>query len=799
MTDQLPFSGLRVLELSRGIAAAYAGKMLADAGAELLLAEPPGGHPMRRHKSSAIMEDAPPLADGETGVLFHLLNGTKQSVALDLAARDGRGGLFALSRDADLVLEDGALDAVGLTPEALQRDFPRLTIVTLTPWGRTGPYAGRPATEFTLQAEVGSTAFRGYADRPPVAPGGNVGDYVAGTFAAVAALAGWLAARGDNKGRLVDVSAFEAMLIACQPYQYIHGQLEPGVLIPRSIDIPNAEPAKDGWVGYTTVTQAQWHAFAEMIGHPELIQDKSLNMNYGRSPRVAELQPLIHAYTRQRSVAELLAEAAKRRIPVVPLGSGRSVQEMPHFKDRGVFQENPAGFRQPRPPYQMSRGAVRSPAAAPAPASSTGFSKPAALPKRPVGAGNLPLKGLRVLDLSAFWAGPVATALFAALGAEVVKVESVQRPDGMRYSGGYLPKDGKPIWEVSPVAHGANPGKKAITLDLTKPQGLALAKELVKISDVVIENFSPRVVESFGLTWDVVHDLNPNAVMVRMPAFGLDGPWRDFVGFAMTIELVSGLAWVTGYPDRAPLIPRGCVDSVGGMDAVFATLAALERRDRGAGGQLVEVTLAEAGINIAAEQVAEASGYGTLLNRHANHSAWAAPQGVFACADTLKSGPGMVAISVVDDRQWQALVKLAGLENRSEWRSIEGRRNDEDTIEAALAAYCATRPRDALVEALVAVGVPAAPLYNPRELQDHPHLRGRGFFHRFHHPVVGDIDYPNFPFRIDGAFPPLTTPAPLLGEHNEAVLCGMLGLSPEQIAELERAEVIGRHPIPAKG
>ena len=222
--------------------------------------------------------------------------------------------------------------------------------------------------------------------------------------------------------------------------------------------------------------------------------------------------------------------------------------------------------------------------------------------------GALPLDGLRIIDFTAFWAGPAATHMLAALGADVVKVESVQRPDGMRYT--TTPPRAEQWWEWGPVFHGANTGKRGITLDLNDPEGLALAKRLVAGADAVIENFSPRVMENFGLDWDAVHAVNPRAVMVRMPAFGLDGPWRDRTGFAQTMEQITGMAWVTGFADGPPLIPRGACDPLAGMHAVFALLVALEARDRTGEGMLVEVTMVEAALNAAAEQVVEHSADG---------------------------------------------------------------------------------------------------------------------------------------------------------------------------------------------
>lgn len=791
MDNDYPLQQLRVVEIGGDIATAYTAKMLADAGAEVVRVEPPSGDPLRRRKASTALDGGAPLAEGETGALFHFLNGNKASACVDLARADGRAALFHLCSNADLVIDGGTLASTGFDAGELRERFQALSIVAISNWGSDGPFATRAANEFTLQAEVGSTAYRGYSDRPPFAAGGRLGDYLCGTYAAVAALSAWRAARGSGRGQLVEVSRFEVMLLSFQPYQYIHGQLEPG-LVPRSVDVPSIEPARDGFVGFCTITDQQWRSFAEMIGHPEMGDDPELITGFHRFMQIDRVAPAIHGWTMAHSVDEIIAEASKRRIPVAPVGNGKTVCDMEHLIARDAFWDNPAGFVQPRPPYRFSKGAVRRPAAAPAAGSApadTAWARRTARP--PVHSDTaLALTGIRVLDFTAFWAGPVATACFAALGADVIKVESIQRPDGMRFAGGIFPKD-KPVWECSPITHGANPGKRGLTLDLNQPRGLELVRELVPHCDIVMENFSPRVMEQFGLGFDTISRLNPEALMVRMPAFGIEGPWRDRTGFAMTIEQVSGLAWLTGYPDRPPVVPRGCVDPLGGMNAVFATLCALELRETGAGGQLVEVPLIEAGLHIAAEQIIEYSAYGKLVQRHANRGCDAVPQGVFECSDG-----GMIALSIETDAQWQVLVDTADDSALADLRHTDmaGRREHEDMIEQALAGWTRSFEAEQLATRLAEAGVPAALLRNVRELQRHPQLAARRFFTRFNHAVVGDIDYPNFPFRIDGKYLRVQRPAPLLGEHNREILTDLLGLDDDGIKTLERAEVIGDRP-----
>ena len=402
----------------------------------------------------------------------------------------------------------------------------------------------------------------------------------------------------------------------------------------------------------------------------------------------------------------------------------------------------------------------------------------------------LPLKGLRVVDLSTFWAGPILGSILSDMGADVIKVESIQRPDGMRFAGA-IPTDR--MWEWSPVFHGANTGKRDVTLQLDSAEGLEQLKRLIAGSDVVFENYSARVVENFGIGWDVVRELNPRCVMLRMPAFGLDGPWRDRPGFAMTVEQVSGLAWMTGYPDL-PLVMRGACDPVGGLCALFALLVALEERSRTGEGQLVEASLVEAALNVASEQVIEYSAYGALLERNGNRGPYAAPQGVYACAEAGEH----VAIAVATDEQWRGLRSLLG---DPEWARdpaldrAEGRRAAHDAIDAEIGKWLASRKRDTAVETLLGAGVPANALVNGHAVSPNPQLEARGFFQHMEHPVTGKTRYPGLPMSFSGLARGLhPSPPPLLGQHNDEVLGGELGLGEDELADLRERKVIGERP-----
>ncbi len=309
-----------------------------------------------------------------------------------------------------------------------------------------------------------------------------------------------------------------------------------------------------------------------------------------------------------------------------------------------------------------------------------------------------------MVDLSAFWAGPFATLYLASMGADVIKVESIAHPDGHAVSWAASPA--LRYWERSMVFAGANPSKRDLTLDLDSDDGRALLWRLIDDADVVIENFTPRVLEQFGIVWPDVHLRCPRLILVRMPAFGLDGPWQDRAGFAMTIEQTSGLAWLTGYPDL-PLVPRGPCDPVGGMHTVIGLLGALEVRRRTGLGQLLEVPLIDGALNMAAEQVLEFERTGEVLTRHANRGPYAAPQGVYPAAGDER----WIAISVATDEQWSRLARVVGataLASDPELLTAGGRHARHDEIDAAIRAWTTARSPEEGADQLRAAGVPAA-------------------------------------------------------------------------------------------
>ncbi len=780
-----PLADVRVVEISDRIAGSYCGKLLVDAGAEVRKVEPPQGDWLRRFSASG--SDIPAGTDSP---LFSYLNAGKRSVTWPVA------GLDAELAGADIIVVTATRSQAarwGIEPEALLAQFSRAVIVTISDFGWTGAYVDRAASEFTLQAWSGLTGFRGDPAGPPIAIGGELGEYMGGVFAAFGALAVHRRVQHGGPGEHLDLSMLEAITLM-QSGEWLHSQLLQVPPVTRTIEVPSIEAVKDGYIGITMVTGQQWLDFAAMVDCPELTENPQLSFQIGRWQYRDFIREQIRPWLAERTVAEVVELGQLFRLPIAALGNGATIRDTAYATERGAFVRNPAGFHQPRTPWLMSRCAPAPLRKAPAlgEADDTG-PWPARDHREPPSDPRLPFDGVRIVDLTAFWAGPAATHLLAAFGADVVKVESIQRPDGIRYSGG-MRKDRDDWWEYGWVFHAMNTNKRSVTLDLGSQDGRRLFRDLVADADVVIENFSPRVMDHFGLTADALLEINPRLVVARMPAFGLDGPWRDRVGFAPTMEQIAGLAWVTGPADGPPIPPRGACDPLAGVHAAFAVTAALCFADRTGAGQLVELPMIETVLNVTAIQPMEAEVFGVTLSRRGNRGHGWAVQNLYRCCGV----DDWIAVTVGTDEQWQALVDVLG---RPSWTddhrfdSVGGRGAHADEIDLRLQDWFAGQKLDDLVEALAAVGVPAAPVVSPSLVTENVQLNDRGFLETLDHPRTGPGRYPGPPFApLGGQRNWLKRPPPTLGEHNGEVLRDLCGLTDQDLARLAGAGVIGTRP-----
>ncbi|WNG91484.1 CoA transferase [Mycobacterium sp. ITM-2016-00318] len=794
----LPLDGYTVIDLSIGIAGAYCSKLLADGGADVIKVEEPEGDPLRRWSASGAR-----IADGDDGALFCFLAGSKTSVVVDPDEPDDVAMLRGLVDGADAVVWSRGSAIVGngeFTPAAMADAHPDLTVTSITPFGIEGPWAAKPATEFTTQAWSGGVIGlgRGAQDRAPLFVAGQIGEWLAGAYAA----AGTMAVQSG----LVDVSMLEAQILGLTYYSVsFNDALGRPFRDRRRLTIPGVATAADGLVALGCGTAQQWFDLCAMTGHEEWIDEQSdLSITEQANIHAED----IFAWVRENSVEEILDLSSAFRIPNAPVGNGANVTSFDQFAERSTFVTNPRdGFTQPGPPYRANPPLVRPPQPAPRLGEHTdhyrrnqqmGAKKGQNRARLSVSAQEgLPFEGVRVLDMTSFWAGPSCTHVLAQLGAEVIHVESTARPDGTRLIAG-VPITEEQWWERSPIFSGLNTNKKSVTLDIRKPRGVELLHRLVETCDVVVENYTPRVLDQIGLDFDTVAQLRPDAIMMRMPGFGLDGPWRDKPAFAYVIEDASGITWLTGHPDQNPVEPYAVGDPNAGVHGLNALLLALAHRRRTGKGVRIEAAMVDAALNVAAEQVVEHSAYGNLLQRQGNRGPTAAPQNLYRTreADEFGRPDDWVAIAVATDDQWAGLVAALGSPDwaTDELSTAAGRRKQHDEIDDHLGRWCGTRTGDDIVETLWAAGVPVAKVMQPHRVGGLAQLEHRRFYERVDHPVNPSARHSTLPMRIStGPQRFHTSPAPLLGQHNYEVLSG-LGLGDDDIAELGDQGIIGTAP-----
>jgi crotonobetainyl-CoA:carnitine CoA-transferase CaiB-like acyl-CoA transferase len=774
--------GYTVVELTSGVAGAYATKLFADAGADVIVIEPVEGSGLRRVTRSGRLPEG-----ASDGPLFQWLSAGKRCAVGNLSDP----AVLELVRSAHVVFADlptGPLEAPGLLPS------PSNVVVTISPYGR-GPLEDTPGNEFTAQAIGGSIGGRGRPDGEPLYAAGRLSELAGGVFAAPAALAAARHLLRTGIGAHIDVSCAEAIMIATNLYQDLMFRMIGGIPpVPgRTIMFPGIEATADGWVGLNTNSAQKLEDLIVLVGRADLLGDTDVRSD---PVRKAESERSIRSWLLEHTSAEVLELATALRIPVAPIGNGELLPGLDHLARRGVFVREPYSLTAPRAPYAIDGHRPGPRHAAPTRAERTPPGSPKDSARRPSAeateAGELPLAGLKVLDATAWWAGPSSTQLLAALGADVVHVESIQVIDGMRPAAALPFASLDEWWERSCFFLSINTNKRGITLDLGSEQGRELFLGLVAWAEVMVENYTPRVMDNWDLGWDRLKEINPRLVMCRMPAFGLDGPWRDRVGFAQTMEQVSGLSWATGYRDGPPVMPNGPCDPLGGMHAAFAMLTALEQRDATGVGCLIEAPLVESALNLAAEEVLEFSAFGRVGERLGNRCRERAPQGVYRC----EGDESWIAVSV-EDGQWSALVDLLGA---PEWAqdpalsTATGRFDAHDLLDQRLADWFGAQERDDAVGRLRGAGIVAAPVIDNRDVVSQPVFEARSFAEWCDHPVVGRLPVPTLPFRWSGIDRWIRFPAPTLGQHNHEVLSSILGLSEVEIEQLEAGGVIGTRP-----
>ncbi len=415
----------------------------------------------------------------------------------------------------------------------------------------------------------------------------------------------------------------------------------------------------------------------------------------------------------------------------------------------------------------------------------------------------LPLEGIRVLDSTYVFALPYTGGLLADMGAEVIKVEGPGRPDVTRTGGfaGAFPEQehGEDWWNRPSTYNLIHRGKRSLTLDMTDPRGRDLFCQLVSVSDVVMENFTPRVMRGWGLDYPHLRQIKPDVVMISNTGYGHgDGPYSGYPAQATTQEATHGHCWITGYPGGAPAkAGASFVDFLSTWTALFAIGAALRYRNRTGQGQWVDMGMYQAGVLFASEYIMDAIANGRDGGRIGNRHPYRAPQG---CYPALGDDQ-WIALSVGSDEEWRALCRLMGREDLAEdprFTEILSRRRNHDEMDELISVWTAGVDKYELMHLMQREGIASGPVLTGKDVHFDPHYRSRGFLERVSYPPerkIGTRPFIGRPYKFSRSPLRIQGPSPTFGQHNGPLLQELLGVDEEMYQALVQDAVIATVPL----
>jgi crotonobetainyl-CoA:carnitine CoA-transferase CaiB-like acyl-CoA transferase len=801
-------AGIKVVEYATMVSGPYCGKLLADLGADVIKVEPPEGDPSR---------DCGPFPKGEKhkekSALFLYANTSKRGITLDLEKPEGIEDFKKLLSWADVFIDNQPVDFFenrGLGWDVLHRLHPGLIYASITPYGRTGPRAKAKGDELTLIQAGGEgnlVPARSFdLSFPPVKFGGYQVGYHGALNAAVGIMALILSRMKTGRGHLLDISLQECVI-----------NLLPGTLHNHRYDgfnwgrVPDRPPAmgrmetSDGYITLGANDDHHFRALRELMGKPNWLANDQWDNRVYRTNHLMEIAPRLDAWMKQQKKQEIYHKLAKAGIPVGPINSAEEVMNNAQYKARGYFIEvdhpQAGKYQYAGWPYKLS-------------ASPPQVSRPAPLlgqhneeigreilsqdrhgvftPGKGTPDLKLPLQGMRILDFSWVWAGPYATMMLGNLGAEVIKIEGHRRMDIVRRAVMW------PRWEPTPHQVPPNQGlsynsvnrdKKSLTLDLSKPEGIHLAKRLAAMSDIVIDNMRPDAMAKMGLGYTDLIKIKPDLIVVSSSGRGHNGPETNYLGFATIHQSVSGVAYISGYPEDHPTYGSlGHTDITNAVTTAFITLAAVHYREKTGRGQFIDHSQCEGSTCLIGEQLLGYLMTGIIPERQGNLHPEYAPHNIYQCWGVDR----WLALEIHSDDEFQALARVINkpeLSDDPRFKDKASRKKNEKELDRIIGEWTRSRDRDWMVNELVNAGLAAAPSRDAEDLYADRHLRARNFFLKIQHPELGELELAGLPWRISDTQLP-SGHAPLLGEHNQYVLQELLGLSDAEISNLRGKNII---------
>ena len=772
-------AGVRVVETA-SVTAEFCGRLLADLGAEVWKVEPPDGAESRR---------IPPFLEGDPkrSLFFSYYDAGKRSVVVDPRTAEDRRRFEALLGGADVWLDSTPAGEAfcGIDADAARAHHPSLIVARVTPFGLTGPYARFRSSDLVAQAAGGMVFTNGFPGETPLQGFGLQAYHAASAYALVGILLALLARRRSGRGQTIDVSLQEAVAGALE-------ETSAAWNAERRIEIRRGPVhwtrvfrtcrCRDGYVMLCLIcdwtTLAGWLAESGMGA--EFAGEKWHDFYYRRD-HSEEIYAVLERWAAERSAEEILEGAQLRRLPFAAVRSAAELADDPQLRARGFFTPlGDSGTRFPGPPFRMSRTPL-------APRTDAPALGEGAWPKRgervhapdaPATTKRRALEGIRVLDFTHVVAGPIATRILADHGAEVLKVERTKTLDLGERRGGFFGN--------------LNRGKKSLILDMRDPRGVDIARRLAAKSDVVIDNFSARVMGSWGLDYEGLRTLRRDIIAVGMSGFGKTGPLKDYVSFGPTLHALCGHTLLMRPPSREPAgWGFSHADVCAGLNGAIAAIAALYHRAATGEGQFIDLSQLESVTTYMGPLLLELVNAGGAADPPANRSQErpGAPHGVYRAAGEDR----WVAIAVLSQDDWRRFVEAVAEPwvHDARFATESSRLAEVATLDEAVERWTSSRAPEEATALLQRYGVAAFTVADGEDLcARDPHLQWRGYWARVRDPEGRTVALDGVVSRLSETPGFVAGPGPLHGEHTDAVLADVLGLSASEIDRLRKERIV---------
>jgi crotonobetainyl-CoA:carnitine CoA-transferase CaiB-like acyl-CoA transferase len=685
---------------------------------------------------------------------------------------------------ADLVVSEWELERAVQAAGAAVLDA-KTTFVRVRDFGELDGEPAWAGSDLVDAAFGGGCQPNGEPGRAPLRPPAWVGDQLTGLAAALSALVALYAREALGVGQRVEVAGADCWGTVHTAVGLLEYIFRNRVAVRSGRRFGRRYPFEllscgDGDMRLICVVGREWKRALEMMGNPAWAEDpRFADRQVNQAEHADELDDLVGAWMSPLTRREIFERARAYAVPWAPVQTVDELPEDAQLAARGFWSRD-RGPLLPRFPGQLRRS----------PPSTAETESAGAADPRVAGTGesSLPLAGVRVIDFGWAWAGSLTGSILADLGAEVIKVESRRRLDPMRMDTPLVGSE-RDI-EQGGLHHNVNRGKRSIVVDISRPEGAELVRELARHADAVIENLSVDALPKYGLGPDDLLAVNPALVYLSNSAVGRAGPLADMRSYAPVITALSGVDALTGYPGEPPVgLQIGIADSNAGMFGAVALMALLlERRRSGLGGHL-DVSQLESMIYLVAPHVL-AQDLGVAPPAPCgNRDPLAAPHGVFRCT----GDDNWVAITCTSDEEWAGLVSALGSPawaREPELATLAGRREAEDSIEAALSEWCARREKWDVAAELQRAGVPAAPLLDTGERLETAYFWQRELYANVDHPRVGAEVIYALPWKFDRTPGRVERPAPFLGQDTVDVLTSVLGLTASEVEALSTDGVL---------